>query len=236
MSEPTDKKNMWPGTVREPVTTAVFTTAVPQKPARVFFLLWCLAFGLTRANGFGTTMAGPRSLSRSTKVAAPAASRKGKGKHHKKRAALATWDHDNSSADESVDKEPASSASSAAAPAGKKRPRVGASKAARAGALGQDGGKDGTQKLSGGRSKRPRAGAEGDKEESGSGSDGEDDIGEGGQGGGNDEGDAGGAAAAPTGGMGDVMARILGQKLDARVQVGGGHCCSKKQKNVSLVQ
>lgn len=165
-------------------------------------------------------MAGPRSLSRSTKVAAPAASRKGKGKHHsKKKAPLATWDHDNSSADESVDEEPA---------AGKKRPRAGAaSKAAEAGAQDRNDGEAGTRKVSGGGSKRPRAAAaagEGleEEEESGSGGDGEDDIGEGGQGGGEGDEDGGGAVAAPAGGMGDVMARILGQKLDARVQVGGG--------------
>lgn len=174
-------------------------------------------------------MAGPRSLSRSTKVASPGGSRKnakGKGKYNSKKKGappLATWDHDNSSADESADEEPAGAgAARAAASAGKKRPRVGegASRAAEAGAKDRDGEEAGARKSSGGGSKRQRAEA-GGMEEDGSASESgdEDDIG---GGGGGEEEDGGGAAAGatPAGGMGDVMARILGQKLDSRVQVG----------------
>lgn len=168
-------------------------------------------------------MAGPRSLSRSTKVAAPGSSRKhakGKGKHLKKKAPLATWDHDNSSADESVDEEPsAASTASTAASAGKKRPRAGAVNAEEVEAQDRDSQEADNRILSGVASKRQRAASEAvAEEEPASGSD--EDIGGSGEGRGG-EGDGGGAAAAPTGGMGDVMARILGQKLDARVQVRG---------------
>ncbi|CAN0000995.1 unnamed protein product [Scytosiphon promiscuus] len=159
-------------------------------------------------------MAGPRSLSRSTKVAAPGTSgkkAKGKGNHQKKYSkkptVLPTWDHDNSSGeDDSGDAEPAAApASAAAAVTGKKRPRGGGgmggdassgagSKSQRTVASGEGGGEEGDE--SGGSDGGKGSGREEEEEEE----------------------DGGAPAATATGGMGDVMARILGQKLDARVQ------------------
>lgn len=174
-------------------------------------------------------MAGPRSLSRSTKVAAPAGASgkhsKGKGKHQKKYSkkpsVLPTWDHDNSSGDdESGDAE---STMAPAPAAGKKRPRVeGGDKGgdrAPAEALAEQQDDVEGEESSGGGWKRRRAGVDASGEggssggEEGEGSDG----GEGSAGGEEDRGAS--KASAVTGGMGDVMARILGQKLDARVQV-----------------
>ncbi|CAN0008811.1 unnamed protein product [Pylaiella littoralis] len=179
-------------------------------------------------------MAGPRSLSTTTKVAAPGGasgkgvkgrrSKKHQNKSNKKQAPLATWDHDNSSADESVDGEAtsASAAPAAATTAGKKRPRVVGAASGAAGDATQVPGDqgDGARKSS----KKQGAAADGSSGASGgedaetsSGSDGEEDGVREGRDGGDQQG-AEGAAAASTGGMGDVMARILSQKLDSRVQ------------------
>ncbi|CAM9151511.1 unnamed protein product [Ectocarpus fasciculatus] len=169
-------------------------------------------------------MAGPRSISRSTKVVATGGAgkqAKGKNKHQKrgkkKVPPQASWDHDNSSAAESDDEEPTP------AGAGKKRPRDGS--VDRDGAQTQvpDDGRASARKTSGGASsKRQRAAGReasgGGDEERSSGSSSDDD----GENGGAGEGDGGrkgrNTPAVTTGGMGDVMARILGQKLDTRVQ------------------
>ncbi|CAN0000515.1 unnamed protein product [Ectocarpus sp. 6 AP-2014] len=168
-------------------------------------------------------MAGPRSISRSTKVIATSGAgkhAKGKNKHKnrgkKKVPPLTSWDHDNSSAPESDDEEPAP------AGAGKKRPREGVVGRDGAQAQAPDDQRASVRKTSGGASKRQRAAGHeasggGDEERSSSGSSSDD-----GDDGGADEGGGGrkgnSTPAGTTGGMGDVMARILGQKLDTRVQ------------------
>lgn len=179
-------------------------------------------------------MAGPRSISSSTKVAAPAGSgkySKGKSKQRKgskqkgsKKGAppLPTWDHDNSSADD----EPTAAATTtttatavtATTAARKKRPRAAVRFAESVGA--DD---DSVQKATTLKRQRPvqsKSGG-GDGEGSSSGEDGSE--GEGGEEEGDDEsaGEEESAATTATsaGGMGDVMARILGQKLDNRIQV-----------------
>ncbi|CAB1119531.1 unnamed protein product [Ectocarpus sp. CCAP 1310/34] len=167
-------------------------------------------------------MAGPRSISRSTKVVATSGAGKhvkGKNKHKnrgkKKVPPLTSWDHDNSSAAESDDEEPTP------AGAGKKRPRevVGRD---RAQAQAPDDQRASVLKTSGDASKRKRvAGHEasggGAEERSSSGSSSDD-----GEDGGADEGGGGrkgnSTPAVAAGGMGAVMARIIGQKLDTRVQ------------------
>ncbi|CAM9253975.1 unnamed protein product [Laminaria digitata] len=183
-------------------------------------------------------MAGPRSISSSTRVAAPAGSgkySKGKSKQRKgskqkgsKKGAppLPTWDHDNSSADD----EPAAVATTttttttatkatSTTAARKKRPRATVRFAE---SVGPD--DDSAQKASTLKRRRPvksKSIGGGDDEGSSSGGDGSE-----GEGGGEeDDEDVGGegksaaaGAAASAGGMGDVMARILGQKLDNRIQ------------------
>ncbi|CAM9296900.1 unnamed protein product [Ectocarpus sp. 4 AP-2014] len=166
-------------------------------------------------------MAGPRSISRSTKVVATSGAGKhvkGKNKHKnrgKKKVPLTRWDHDNSSAAESDDEEPTP------AGAGKKRPREGVVGRDGEQAQAADHQRASVRETSEAASKRRQtAGHEasgGGDEERSSGSSSDD-----GEDGGADEG-AGGrkgnsTPAVTAGGMGDVMARILGQKLDTRVQ------------------
>lgn len=182
-------------------------------------------------------MAGPRSLSRSTTVTASAGSskRKGNKKHQQRKGKrggdkqLATWDHDNSSGEENEDDsggldgnpEPITTPGQAQAAlskgSGKKRPRT------QAGVLDKHDTLDEQSSVS----KRSRPVTSGDPEGvHGSESASEE---EGSEEGREDEPEDGGEepTVAAKGGMGDVMAKILGQKLDDRVQVSIVQSCAR---------
>lgn len=183
-------------------------------------------------------MAGPRSISSSTRVAAPAGSGKyskgkskqrkgGKQKGSKKGAQpLPTWDHDNSSGDEADGHdEPAAAATNttttAIPPARKKRPRPTVRFAEIVSP--NDGSAEKTSTLKRQRPDKSKSkSGGGDDESSSSGGDGEEGEGrdEEDQDDASEKGNGGVTGATSAGGMGDVMARILGQKLDNRIQVG----------------